>query len=127
MITVEKGAYKREDKDGTKIERRRFPLNAYLRAHAGEEIVLTAESGKEPRATVCVKGNTVLAAEKRPMSCDDFEKQLRKTGDSDFIFDRIEVDTDGGSFVRVAEINSLRRRAIEEMKGRLTDGYKRSL
>ena len=61
------------------------------------------------------------------MSEADFFKPLNKTGGSDFVFEDIAVDTDGMSFVQILEINSLRRRALELMKERLTNDHKRCL
>ena len=127
MITMEKGGYKREDKDESAIERPRFPLRADLRAYAGERLCLTVETCGEPVSSVCVNGEIVSKADKRPMSEADFFKPLNKTGGSDFVFEDIAVDTDGMSFVQIRDINSLRRRALELMKERLTNDHKRCL
>ena len=127
MITVEKGGYKREDKGETKIERRRVPLTAVLEVTAGKEMKLMIQPLDKPDMSITVMGDKADTADKRPMFDADFEKQLQKTGDSDFRFDKITIATDGKSFVRVSSINSLRRKALELMRERLTDGYKRSL
>ena len=127
MITVEKGAYKREDKGEVNIDRKQLPLRASFEAVAGREMELRVELADNPDIFIKAIGDKVDTADKRPMLDADFEKQLRKTGDSDFTFDKISIATDGRSFVRVSSINSLRRRALGLMRERLTDEYKRSL
>ena len=61
------------------------------------------------------------------MTKDDLTKQIIKTGDSDFCFDEITVDTDDKSFVRVASVNRLRREALQLIKDKMLNGYKRSM
>nr|MCR5747232.1 U32 family peptidase [Lachnospiraceae bacterium] len=77
--------------------------------------------------SVTVSGDVAEAADKRPMTEEDLKKQLLKTGESDFYFDEININTDGKSFVRVSSINALRRKVIEEIRSRLINGHKRSL
>ncbi len=127
MITVQKGAYKREDKGEEEILRRQLPLTAKLEVIAGKEMKLIIEPVDKPDMRITATGDKADTADKRPMIDADFENKLRKTGDSDFRFDKIVIATDGKSFVRVSSINSLRRKALELMRERLTDGYKRSL
>lgn len=179
MITMEKGAYIREDKDGTEIKRRKLPLKAELYVYSGEPVRLTvslsdrlsgnqsaqsassllagetapgpgrlsekqilqsasylpaSENDQDPKCgasqadtMITLEGAAAEKASNRPMSKEDYIKQLNKTGDTDFSFDSILVDTDGQSFIRVSALNELRRSALEMMKERLTDGYKRSM
>ena len=61
-------------------------------------------------ASVC--GETVQRAQKRPLSGEEIEKRLRKTGDSVFEFDNLEVDAKGEVFLPVASLNALRRDAL---------------
>ncbi|MBQ7583527.1 MAG: U32 family peptidase [Lachnospiraceae bacterium] len=127
MMTLERGSYKREDKEGAEIKRRQLPLRASLRAYAGSELQLEAGPVCDPDITVTVTGDVAEQAKSRAMTASDFKKQLSKTGDSDFYFDRIEVATDESSFVRISSVNDLRRRALAIISERLTHGYKRSL
>ena len=148
---MEKGAYKREDKDSTRIKPAGIPLEARLSVYAGEPMRLTvspsgrlsenqsiqsAASRLAPETVgrasgtdniIRLEGDIAEKATNRPMSKDDFIKQLNKTGETDFCFETVSVETDGDSFVRVSALNDLRRRALDMMKERLTDGYKRSM
>lgn len=127
MITVDKGSYKREEKELPPLKRKKFPLASGLYAHEGEKVRLTVYPLHSPDQSVTVFGDTVEPAKNRAMSESDFEKQLKKTGESDFSFENIDIDTDGKSFVRLSSVNDLRRRALLMMSERLTYEYKRSL
>lgn len=149
MITVTKGAYKREDKEKYTAERRRIPLDARLEVYAGETVSLTVRAGTTARniqnnsgyikggtaemmreaAGICVTvtGETAEKADKHPMGSEELKKQIMKTGDSEFCFDQIDINTDGKSFVRVSSLNALRRDAINKIRGRLLNDHKRSL
>lgn len=127
MITMSKGAYKREDKDRSYIEIKSIPLIGSFTAISGENIRLKVYPVRDPETFAEVIGDMAEPAGNHPMSPADFEKHLNKTGGSDFTFESIETVTDGVSFVRVSSINGIRRKALEMIRDKLTDGYKRSL
>ena len=127
LITVDKGAYKREDKAGIKTERKRYELKAELRAYTGEQLSLRLYAKDAPEKGITVTGDEVMKAENHPVTEEELYRHLNKTGGSDFIFISVDIDTDGNSFVRVSSINELRRKALAMVKDKLTDGYKRSL
>ena len=58
---------------------------------------------------------------------EELIKQLKKTGDTDFYFEDIRIDTDLRSFVRVSDINALRRKALTELREKLLYDHKRSM
>ena len=65
---------------------------------------------------VYVEGNMVDSAQKRPVLREDVEKQLNKTGNTDFIFSNLEVDMDEDIFIPLKALNELRRQAFEELE-----------
>lgn len=65
---------------------------------------------------VYVEGNVVDSAQKRPVERDDVEKQLSKTGNTDFIFSTLEIDMDKDIFIPLKALNELRRQAFEELE-----------
>ena len=129
LITVEKGSYKREDTARYESEKPGIALTARFIAFAEceTELILKPAEKEDDSCAVSVKGDMAERADKRPMSEPDFRKQLMKTGDSDFYFEKIDIETDGASFVRIASVNELRRRALDMMKEKLLHGYKRSM
>ena len=76
----------------------------------GENAGKSGDAGTVITASVC--GETVQRAQKRPLSGEEIEKRLRKTGDSVFEFDNLEVDAKGEVFLPVASLNALRRDAL---------------
>ena len=50
----------------------------------------------------------------KPLDNDRLKKQLIKTGDTPFYIENVEIDIDEGIIIPVSEINSVRRKAIEE-------------
>ncbi|MCR4749421.1 MAG: U32 family peptidase [Lachnospiraceae bacterium] len=70
------------------------------------------------------EGDIVDKALNRPLSEDDVIKQLNKTGESYFEFERVEVQMEPDCFMPVKALNELRRKAFWELKENLTGGYK---
>ena len=65
---------------------------------------------------VCVEGNVVDSAQKRPVEREDVEKQLKKTGNTDFEFSFLEIEMDDDIFIPLKALNELRRQAFEELE-----------
>lgn len=127
MITMDKGSYKREDKSKAEFEDCRLPLKARLEAYTGHELQLEISPSDCPDIRIRASGDVAEPARSHAMTADDYRKQLKKTGDFVFSFESIDIDTDGNTFVRISSVNELRRRALDMMTERLTDGYKRSM
>lgn len=68
---------------------------------------------------VCCEGNVVDSAQKRPVGREDVEKQLNKTGNTDFVFSFLEIDMDEDVFIPLKTLNELRRQAFEELEQQL--------
>lgn len=65
---------------------------------------------------ISAEGEVVLKAQNRPLTEDDVIKQLNKTGESLFEFDRIEVQMEDDCFMPVKCLNELRRKAFSLLK-----------
>lgn len=65
---------------------------------------------------VKVIGEEVIQqAEKAAVSEEKILEQLNKTKDTPYVFDKIDIQIEAGSFLSVKDINSLRREAIEQL------------
>ena len=64
-------------------------------------------------------GEIVQAAQKRPMSGEEIERRLKKTGDSIFTFADLGVEVKGEVFMPVASLNALRREALRLLEEKL--------
>lgn len=122
LVTLQKPGYLSADEKEFAWIRERFletnrkiELECELKVRAGEALRLSVwdrsgriveKSGQFP----------IERALNRPTTTEDLKKQLSKTGNTPFLFQRISVIMDEDVFIPVKEINELRRQALEEMK-----------
>lgn len=89
---------------------------------AGDSAKLTVSC---QNVTVTVRGDIVQKAVKQPMDAQRIEKQIRKTGNSEFEFEQLDVEINGEVFLPMQSLNEIRRRALEQLKGELTGRFRR--
>ena len=80
---------------------------------------------------VSCEGDMVDIAQKRPVAKEDVEKQLKKTGNTDFMFSSLEIEMDDDMFIPLKSLNELRRQGFEKLekliKQTIEDERKKSL
>ncbi|XCP83504.1 DUF3656 domain-containing protein [Roseburia hominis] len=76
---------------------------------------------------VTVYGDIVQEALKQPMVPERIEKQLRKTGNSEFEFEHLEIEINGAGFLPLQSLNEIRRRALEELEAEITSAFRRKM
>lgn len=126
MITLDQPGYAGcEEGELTEIRSRilertmELPVSLTAELEAGKPFRLTARAGKE---TVCLEGETVQQAQKRPLGEEEVRRQLAKTGGSGFRAEKITVRMEGEVFLPVKAVNELRRSALEKLRaGRIVD------
>lgn len=91
----------------------KIKIEMYLYCHALERLSLKV---KYQDKTIEVFGTTVELAKSSPLGEEDLEDRIRKTGNTCFDVIKSEVDLHGNCFVPIKEINSLRRKALDELK-----------
>jgi len=79
---------------------------------SGEKAQLTVMFGGQ---TVTVIGGIVSFAQNQSMTKEEIQKQLEKTGNTPFYFSELSIETDGNSFIRINELNQLRRNALKQL------------
>ena len=93
-----------------------LPVSLRAELEAGKPFRLTAQSGER---TVCLEGETVQQAQKRPLGEDEVRRQLAKTGGSGFRAEKIAVCLEGEVFLPVKAVNELRRSALEKLRAEM--------
>ena len=73
--------------------------------------------------SVSLEGGMVEAAKNQPMTDVQLQKPILKTGNTPFEFERLEVLTDGCSFVPNQQLNGLRRDGLELLKNACLEKY----
>ena len=89
-----------------KMRKRKVNVNGILECFIGKPIKLIFNDGKN---IVEVLGNIVEKSNKISMSNDELLKQIRKLGNTVYKLDNLEIKRDEDIFVRVSELNELRR------------------
>ena len=73
-----------------------------------------------------VLGSAAMIPKNRAMTAEDFEKQLKKTGNTPFEFESLEVLIEGEVFVPNGAINELRRNGLEALEAAALSKYRRT-
>ncbi len=94
---------------------------AVLRLGQPAQLTVTGAAG-----CVQVSEGCVQPAVKRPLTAEEIESRLRKTGSTPFAFDSLKVNLDDGIFMPIPEINELRRKALSSYEEVLYQGFRRN-
>ncbi|GAB6170388.1 U32 family peptidase [Clostridium carnis] len=70
-------------------------------------------------------GAEVEKALKKPLEKERIEEALKKSGDCTFKFDKIEFTEYENGFLRISDLNALRREALEGIQKSITKSYRR--
>lgn len=76
---------------------------------------------------VQIQGEQVEEALKQPLSADRVQRQMEKTGDTPFLFDRLEILTDEKGFLPMQSLNRLRREGLGRLEEDYLKKFRRSL
>lgn len=74
-----------------------------------------------------VTGEVAQQAQNRPLRKEDVEKQLRKTGGTEFQFERLDIEMDEDLFMPMQEMNELRRRGLESLERAVIERSRRTV
>ena len=81
--------------------------------------VFTLSEGSRAKIDLCCRevsvsceGAEVQKALKQPLDEKRIDKQMRKTGQTPFTFDELEIHTEGSIFLPMQAINELRRESL---------------
>lgn len=74
---------------------------------------------------VTILGECPQVPQNRPMEEEQLRKQLQKTGNTPFIWENLQIQTDGPLFVPNQALNSLRREALSQMQASIVGAYYR--
>lgn len=72
-----------------------------------------------------ILGDKAQKAFNQPMDASRIEKQMRKTGNTEFEFEKMEIELQGNLFIPMQSLNELRRKGIEALEQKILLGYRR--
>lgn len=87
-------------------------INGKLILSVGESAKLEVSNGD---CAVTVTGEVVQKALNQPMQKERIEKQMRKTGNTEFEFALLQIELTGDLFLPMQSLNELRRNALEQL------------
>lgn len=99
-------------------------INGKLILSEGEHVKLYVEM---QNMEILCEGAEVQQAKKQPLDAERIEKQMRKTGNTEFVFERLDIEMGGDIFLPMQALNELRREAIEKLTRQILSGYQRKL
>ena len=129
MVTLNKPGYSGTD-DALAEEIRKEYIEKELKAEVKGEV--TVKKG-EPLSFVLevngcrgkALGQLVDQAQKRALQREDIEKQLKKTGNTAFVFSELVIHMEEDTFLPVKALNEIRRDAFADLEKELTKEVRR--
>lgn len=119
----------------TKNERLLADLQTACSGKIQEKIYgfLSLVSGKPAELTVCMGGISAQAysespvekAKKSPLDETHVRKQIEKTGNTEFVFEKLEIELEEGVFLPMQQVNELRRRTLEMLRQKICGQFHR--
>lgn len=97
-------------------------INGSLSLSKGNPACLVLQYEDE---TVAVEGDTVLKAQNRPLVKADVLERMKKTGGTEFVFGKLDIDMEDDVFLPVGALNQLRRDGICALEEKLLAKYRR--
>lgn len=112
MLGTKKDFEVRQDKTVAVPSAAKVPVSGVLRLYCGEAAKLTFSS---PSGSVTVTGDVLTAATGNPPQTESLARSVSKLGQTPFVMESVEVDTDGVCGIAVSALNALRREAVEKL------------
>ncbi|MGN0142187.1 MAG: DUF3656 domain-containing protein [Roseburia sp.] len=99
-------------------------INGKLRLSQDFPAILELSCGE---TTVTLQGDVPQPAKSQPLTKEKVEANLRKTGNTPFLFENLSVEICGDLFLPVQALNGLRREGLEQLKEELVKRFRRDL
>lgn len=91
------------------------PIEGEIVLEPGKEAKLTLKAFVPPVSVTCF-GAVAEEASNQPITKEKLEKQLKKTGDTPFFFQNLDIWLSGACFLPLQAINELRRRGLKSLE-----------
>lgn len=112
-----------KEQENTKLELVKLPLRGKAVFKAGETPKLKIYYKER---TIMIEGDEKIETSKnRPATEKEIRKQLRKTGNTYFVFEYLEIEMEEGIFLPIKTLNELRRLAILKLTEAILLPFKR--
>lgn len=109
--------------DGLSKTKKKEKINGKFILSAGKSAKLILTCGQK---SVEVEGDIVQEALNQPMDSQRIDKQMRKTGNTEYEFENLDIEITGNIFVPMQALNDIRRRGLEEIEKSILSDYRRN-
>ncbi len=113
----------RELQDFWKLGKIQEKIYGFLRLISNEPATMTVCRGEV--SVEVVSELVAVKAEKSPLDEARIRKQLEKTGNTEFVFEKLEIEIEEGIFLPMQQINELRRRALAGLRDQICTQFHR--
>ncbi len=123
MITYTKPSHEKADLAATEFVAEKLGISGkcYLQIGSPARLCVSYQDGKRA-ASVEVFGHVVETAGKSPITEEQVEVKLKKTGNTPFNFLELEITLDPGAFFPMGHINEMRRNALDALQEKIEQG-----
>lgn len=128
MITLSKPSYDKASEDLLEEINDKFvnqdylPIQGKLVLKTDQQASLTVQ--KDSCEVTCL-GEVVSEAVNQPLTKENVEKQMHKTGTTSFSFTSLDIEMDPQIYMSVKALNELRRMALQQLEEKLLSIHKR--
>lgn len=129
MITFVKPSYEKSNEAlHQKVEqqyvgvKRQLPVCGTLFIRKGEPLTFAVSHGE---IQVCMTLGEAQAAKNKPLEVSDVMERMKKTGESAFYFEDLQIKMDTDVFVPNGVLNQLRRDTLAKLEAELLSGFLR--
>ncbi len=129
MISVERPHYKTDEEMllsigvDTSDKVLKEKINGEVTAKLGEPLTLTID---DENHHVEVQGEVVTEANNRPLTKEDLQKRMKKTGNTPYEFAKINAVVEDGAYVSIQGQNQVKREALEQLEAMTLHQYRRT-
>ena len=124
MISFQRPSEQAEATDGVIEYKTQEKINGKLTLFSGSRAKLEVEC--RGCKAIC-EGTVPQKAERQPLDKSRVEKQMRKTGNTEYVFEKLEILMDDDLFLPMQALNELRRETISCLTDQILSMYKRSV
>lgn len=125
MISLKRPGKEIENKKEKQTYTLQEKIDGKLRLVEGTVSELTVWLHDRPEVKRTVTGEIVQTAKNQPLLAERIEKQMRKTGNTPFMFQNLGMELAGNLFLPMQTLNELRRAAMADLEQEITGRRRR--
>lgn len=130
MITFEQPSHKKANEALHEQIREKY-VNTEIKEKIKGNLILSKELPAKMTVeyediNVTVTGDIVQAALKQPLTAEKIEENMRKTGNTPFEFETLDIEMQDAIFMPMKALNQLRRDALDKLTEALVAEYRRA-